>query len=282
MTAIKKIICPVDFSPTSENALCYALRLADHYRAEVWLLHVLFPEAEAVAEVPLSVPSFDQSYFDETAQELQSFSDRVLSQVIDELEHPPVLYRDLEMGATAAVINQIAAREEADLVVMGTHHPAQTSWLFGSVARATIQRPSVPTLIVPSGCEYAAPRHITFATDLRTTDPLHLLEVANILDSFAPVIRCVHVSTPDEGQHPLDLNDLARIFASHSTEHNITFHDLEEDDITEALEQFNIIYHADLQVMIRPRRNFLHNLFHRSQTKRTVRQTEVPLLVVPG
>ncbi len=279
---IKKIICPVDFSPTSENALRYALRLADHFQAEISLLHVMLPEMEVATEVPLSMPVVNRRQLDDAKEELQHFSDRVLTSVIEQLKHAPVLYRDLEVGAPAPMINQIAQREEADLVIMGTHHPEQASWLFGSIARATIQRPNVPVLIVPDHYRYTSPQHITFATDLRTTDPLHLLETASLLRSFQPIIRCVHVTTPDEPAHDLDLTDFARIFNDEAQDCPITFHELEEEDVTVALEQFNIVYHTDLQVMIRPKRGFLEGLFHYSQCKRTAKQTEVPLLVIPG
>lgn len=281
MPTIQKILCPVDFSPTSENALRYALLLADYYRAEVVLLNVLFPETEAVAEVPLAVPSINRARLDDTRAELQQFSDRVLTQVIEQLKNAPILLSDLEVGATAPTINQIADREEVDFVVMGTHGKEQTSWLFGSVAQSAIRHLHVPILIVPTDTEFSEPQHITFATDLHRTDPLHVMEIDNLLEPFTTVIRCVHVDTPNHPPCELYMEDLVRVFAGAGLDSNITFHELEEEDVTEALEEFNIVYHTDLQVMVRPRRGFLENLFHRSQTKQTAKVTQVPLLVIP-
>ena len=42
MLQIKSILCPVDFSESSVNAYEYAQSLARHYKANLFLLHVLY------------------------------------------------------------------------------------------------------------------------------------------------------------------------------------------------------------------------------------------------
>ncbi|MCB0638653.1 MAG: universal stress protein [Lewinella sp.] len=251
MQAIKKILCPVDFSSVSENALRYALLLADVLEAEIKLLHVLYPETE-VAEIAVGVPTVTRQRLEDTEEELREFVEKVITSVVGRLEHAPAVFSDLEVGATVPVIHQITNRDEIDLIVMGTHGDERPSWFLGSVARALLRQPEVPVLIVPSGIQFEPPRHVTFATDLNRTDILHIMEVARWLGKFDPVIRCVHVHTPGEEILDLHLDELSDVFQDKSRGMNVTFHELEEDEVTEALEAFNIIYHADLQVMIRP------------------------------
>ena len=97
-------------------------------------------------------------------------------------------------------------------------------------------------------------------------------------EALAPGMERVHYAAPK----PEDLDELMSVFKNQLQGINITFHQSEEEDTTEALEAFNLMYHIDLQVLVRPRRNFFQELFHRSQSKRTAEYTHVPLLIWPG
>ena len=55
--AIKKILAPTDFSPSSEKGLKYALRFAREFGAEVTLLHILEPIVPLTFEgLPMRLP----------------------------------------------------------------------------------------------------------------------------------------------------------------------------------------------------------------------------------
>lgn len=282
MANIKKILCPLDFSSVSENALRYALQFADTFKAEVYLLHIIEPAVSVTMDAPHSMPITNTKIIEDVREELRHFSEKVLTQVSEKLKNAPSLFSDIEIGPKGITINDLAIRIKADLVIMGTHDEENKSWWDSSVASEVLESPTTPVLIVPEDSEYSAIERLSFATDLHRADLLHLLEVVELLKPLQPDIRCIHVVEDEKEQTEIKLDELVHAFNHQIQDINITFHQLEEEDTTEALEAFNLIYHVDLQILVKPQRNFLSALFHSSQSKKTARYTHIPLLVMPG
>lgn len=279
---IKTILCPVDFTACSENALRYALQLADKYQAKIQLLHVIMPATEAVLEVPGAMPMANRRLEEDTRTALIQLTDKVLTQIGEKLQHAPVLNSQVEVGTPGFLMQEVAADQEAQLIVMGTKRQEKRPWYLGSVASDALQKTACPLLIVPDGASFEPFERVSLATDLRLADIGHLLELNHLLQPFHPDIRCIHVKDGSTKTGNLPFDYLATLCEQQLPQVNVTFHELEEDDTTEALEAFNLVYHVDLQVMTRPHRSFFSELFHRSQVRRTVKYTHVPVLVLAG
>ncbi len=104
--AIERILVPIDFSPSSDAALDYALSVADETGAEVEVLHVWSP----------TEPRAQSTIFAETPQ--GAAMERRLSAA--ESSHPARVSGRLEFGdEPSSVILSILENEPFDLVVMG-------------------------------------------------------------------------------------------------------------------------------------------------------------------
>lgn len=105
--SIEKILVPIDFSPSSDAALDYALSVAGETGAEVQVLHVWSPTA----------PDTPPTIFAETPQ--GAAMERRLSAA--ESAHAVRVSGRLEFGEEPShVILSILERERFDLVVMGS------------------------------------------------------------------------------------------------------------------------------------------------------------------
>lgn len=281
MAKIQRILCALDFSDAAENALRYALKLADNYGAKLHLLHVLEPITDAMLEIPQTVPAVNRRLVEETRENLQKLAEDTLTELGEELENEIEITTEVEMGPVGLTVNEIA-KDDADLIVVGTRGEEGKPWWMSSVSKDVIDHPSVPVLVVPAAGAYAPFDRISFATDLQQADVLHLLRLREFLAPQAPEIRCLHIVANENEKTEISFAEMVDVFSKQLDDVPVMFHQSEEDDTTEALEGFNLMYHIDLQVLVRPRRNFFQELFHRSQSKRTAGYTHIPLLVWPG
>ena len=143
---IQKILCPVDFSDCSAKALQYAVELAGTLKAELTLLHVVdlqYASAYAASEVPNVLPEFD--HIRESARE-------EIEGMVEECRRklPGIAVNSLLVeGVPYHEIVEEAEKEEADLVVMGTHgRTGLTHLLIGSVAERVVRNSICPVLTV--------------------------------------------------------------------------------------------------------------------------------------
>ena len=133
MQPIKRILCPVDFSQTSREALAYAERLAGAQGAEVILVHAFdVPETYGLSQVRPANPKLVEQ----------------LDAIGPSLPNVPVS-RVLHAGVPGEVICWLAQERECDLIVMGTHGRTGLSHLFlGSVAEHVVRHARCPVLTV--------------------------------------------------------------------------------------------------------------------------------------
>jgi len=149
MLAFKKILVPVDFGPSSEEALHVAIDLAKKLGSELTIVHVW--EVPAYAYSGMEFSTIDLL---NPAREL---AQKELDAKLETLRKEGTVAQGvLRCGRPwyelAAAIEELAP----DLVVMGTHgRHGLARALLGSVAEKTVRHSTSPVLTVPSKEERA-------------------------------------------------------------------------------------------------------------------------------
>jgi nucleotide-binding universal stress UspA family protein len=126
---IRKILCCIDFSVSSERAMEYALSLAEAYDAEVTFLHVLEDVSNSA------------NIADETT---------VATAKLEKLLPPAArnstrIHLEVRLGKACQEILRLAAETQSDVIVAGAQgrHTGSTTW-------RAIQRGARPVVAVPA------------------------------------------------------------------------------------------------------------------------------------
>ena len=143
----KRIVCAVDFSTTSLQALKLALTLAQEGDARLTLLHAIeFPHA--LREIVFSTDAdTDRLHAAAEAEYLR----RLRALVPAAARTYCTVTSQVGEGKPAREIGRAAAAEQADLIVMGVQgRGAVDLMVFGSNTNAVIRSATCPVLIVPT------------------------------------------------------------------------------------------------------------------------------------
>ncbi len=282
MNKTRKILFPSDFSDTAQNAFQHCLVIAEKLDAKISLLHAVYPEYETL-DLPVMAAKATKDKVEAARVALNSFRDYGVAetkeqQVITDL---PDIEIDVEVGGPVGVINTIARRDEADLIIMGTkgEHDAVERAL-GSVTTGVIERVPCPVIVVPEKADYKDIVTVAYATDLREADPFHLWKATRILEVFHPVLHIVHIDTGNGEVEEVDFSELRELFSERVPTLQIQFHNIRDTTVEKGLEDFVETYDIDLLVMFAPNHSFLERIFQRSNTRRMARKTHIPLLLL--
>jgi len=149
MLPIKKIIAPTDFSERSITAIAVAAELAEHFAAEIVLVHALYPVPPTVptapvaaAQPPLNVEAYRESLIVGAEKNLETLIKPKL---------PPGIHcrTETRWGSPAETIIDMAAKESADLIVICTRGATGLSrFVSGSVTEKVVRLSDVPVLTV--------------------------------------------------------------------------------------------------------------------------------------
>lgn len=133
-----RLLVPMDFTASSDAALRFAAMLAERLHGQISIVHVFDPWA-AVGQDHARVREFKTR---KLAQRVR----KVMSALKSDLSDFNTI---LAPGDAGEVILNLAKREVADLIVMGTHGRRGLQRLvLGSVAGSVVRRAGCPVLVV--------------------------------------------------------------------------------------------------------------------------------------
>jgi len=145
MLQYRRILVPVDFSPSCDRALNMACTLATEFQAELHLLyvkedlHFVFPEP--------GMPTWGTGEFLAHQAEIAAAKLAVLPD--DDNYKQLKVVRQCRDGSAGTEITNYAVSENIDLIVMGTHgRGIITRLVLGSVAAHVVRTAPCPVMTV--------------------------------------------------------------------------------------------------------------------------------------
>ncbi len=143
-----KIICATDLSNLDTNSIEKAVQLADQFNVPLIILKVFeeFMNKDEMEMLRVKVDSV-QAEFEEKALEAKS----KMKAIIDQYSQGNLQVEySLKEGKASRIICDEAAKEGADLIVLGASHKASLSkFILGTTASYVIEHAEIPVLVVP-------------------------------------------------------------------------------------------------------------------------------------
>ena len=129
MISLKNILCPIDHSDCSKEALKYAVTLAMRDKAKLLLLHIIDIRSFSEGLEAMSKPLPDE----ETLEQLRA---KLLDCIPEEIRDDMDVEAIVAQGIPFAEIISTAKEKEIDMIVIGSHGRTGLSHIMlGSVSR---------------------------------------------------------------------------------------------------------------------------------------------------
>lgn len=191
---LRSILCPVDFSEQSRHALRLAGALAARYQSRLVVLSVVDPLLAEAARAALKLDLAKT----ETGPALEAFVTATWPGAELPSPRPAV---EVRVGNSSEVILEVAARDAADLIVMGTQGLGGIrKWLVGSTMERVLRATRTPVLAVPpiSHVRNAAfdVDAILAATDFTNSSAAAVASAAKFARNLNVPLLLVHVVEP--------------------------------------------------------------------------------------
>jgi nucleotide-binding universal stress UspA family protein len=273
-----QILVPIDFSTCSENALIFALQLADKIKADLLLLNVLTLKGSDLENIAFVPDEIDERR-NQSKLRMVKFIQKVTENNPFSLDETPSIQTIIEMGRIEATICDAALKNEVDYIVMGTQGENSTlDKYLGSISSNVLKNSPCPVIVIPENSHFAEKPIIGYATDFSDADPFEIWKAIKLFNLFQPKIKCVHFSGKDlynKGR----IKEFELYFAETAPDLNVEFYNILVEDKVKAMNEFIDEQKINLLVMYKPDRAFFESIFHQSYTQKMAKHTQVPLLV---
>ena len=278
-TKIQRILCPVDFSETSERALRYAAALASCWNADIVVVHAYLFDPP---------PYFTESQIEELTDQwgdargnaedrLREFVKRALG------ESPPHLETLVVEAAATDAISASASTFSADLIVMGTHgYRGLRRLLLGSVAEHVLHSSEIPVLMVRP--DTTAPkgevviRNVLCPVNNTPAARQAIGYAASVANCYGATLTLLHVKESSPGPMVSDWCSWAAVERSHCQVQEMT----REGKVAEEVLTLASEMSCDLLVVGAWHRPLLDRTVIGCTTAPIVRHADSPVLIVPA
>jgi nucleotide-binding universal stress UspA family protein len=270
---MNSILVPIDFSETSENALKYAVSIANYLSFKIVLLHV--------DSMPLMNNEFqDVSFIVNKSREeyLELLKSKALQLKKDLVLNGSIEYFSAT-GELKSTIESFISEHNIDYVVMGITgcDSAITQFLLGSNAVSLSKDINVPLFIIPKKYHYKLITKMVYACQLDVKDPIGIAKVKALNAVFGSSLFVLHVIPNDHflSKKESDIeydNEQKLEQVDHQT------YVVQSDDVSEAIIDFIGTNDIDLVIMEQRDYSFLEKIVHVSETKRLSFKSPIPII----
>ena len=288
VSAIRRILVPIDFSPFAMNAARYAVHVAKQKQAEIVLVHAFFN--------PIVSPwGYDNTYIypssvTDALHEIEEHATRGMTKFVSELRQymeekelfDVTLTTRLVGGIAEETILELAESDNFDLIVLGAKGKSRSDYWYGSVTAKIMQKAKIPVLAIPEKSVYKDEmfKRIMYATNFDKSDGPAIRMLLNIARPLDVHVHVVHIDTTSENPFAnYDLNHFKEKYAGIPEDVPMDFDLIKNDNQVKGIEQYIKEKEIDIISLTTHKRNLITSILKPSVARELLFHTSIPLLV---
>ncbi len=275
----RKILVPVDFSPVSHNAYCYARELAKVFNCTLELIH-----AYSVSYTNNTVTSLmAESGMAKTVQaKMDTFIGKYKEDELGTILTKVVINKHIKRSAAVPLIVQQSKADDVFLIVMGTTGKHELgAYMLGSVGSRVAQRAHSPVLLIPEKAKYRPFQNILYASNFESSPKSMLREIINFSNLFRSAVHFVHVKGKESGEDFQETKKeiFDQLFKGGDPAFSFNMDLVKNDSVVNGLNQYADENKIDLIVLVNKQRGFFDSLMGKSESKNMALDMKHPLMV---
>lgn len=271
---MKKILVPIDFSASSENASRLAGRIAKKSDSEVHLLHLVELPSGIIDMASGSNFSIPESmlYLRKVKEQIDNFKSEFFNKKTP-ITHS-IRFQNPHQG-----IQEYAQKIDADLIVMGSkgHSPLEEI-LIGSNTEKVVRTSKTPVLVVKKDDDNFRPKNIVFASSFKNGKDEAFKKMLDFSNKFNSKVHLLKVNTPQKFESS---QDSKKKMQDYIDKHNLEKHTINvvsDTSVEKGILQFADDINADVIALGTHGRSGLSHIFNGSITKHLSKNALRPML----
>ena len=271
------ILCPIDFSECALNALEYAAKIGEKYKAKLIVFHVLNRQ-DYQNLFPLDLDGIFQKEFVE--KKLKSLQEAVLKESLPKgLKSCEVVIFE---GSIVQNTISYSQKINANLIVVGTEGINEfRKQVFGSRSCKMVLQTDRDILVVPRKAFFKRPRKLVYASDYVDEDKSAIKKVVAFAKFFDSEIDIVHISSRsrliEKALHKTMVEEIKPAISYKFVNYVLKAF---RDDVALGIENYLQLAKGDILVTVSKKKDFFDQLFTKNLSQKMSYFITKPLWVI--
>lgn len=269
---MKKILLTTDFSENAQTAIEYGLQLFGSENVSYTLLNTYKEPGSSTAAMV--------SITDYLRQESETLLGEALESLKEKYPNHTITTSSI-YGSLYPVINALASKDMADIIVVGTRGATQVQNFFlGSNTMDVLRNVQIPTVVVPRSYHFEPIKTIALAVDFKPLGDVSILEpVIHLAKEKGAAINAFHIQESGDDAMTNASPEVVRLFSElGDIQHQ--FDNIFNENVAAGIGSYMNESHAEMLSIVARKHNFIERLFQKSITKEVSLLATFPLFVV--
>jgi nucleotide-binding universal stress UspA family protein len=271
---MKQILLASDFSANAENAMEYAMWLAQKLKLEVCVIHAIPPTAGINNNTYDAI--FIEDYYDKKREQLKEWAAPFGAR--EEFKDVTVT-TICGVGFLKNVISRYIDENHVELLVMGITESTGIGGMIASNADVIVSLVQIPTLIVPLESKFSHEPVITLATDYETRFSADDINAINelILAFGSEKLKVLYVTEKTDEKHIAIGESKLKELVKHT---DLEFNYINESSPLNGIMTFIEEHNTDILCLVKHHHNVVYRLFNRDTVNKVMNRSVKAILVL--
>ena len=274
---IRKIVIPYDFSETAALALEHAVFMAKFYSAQILLVHVVESRSFTASITSAFTKSDDDAVKDSANQKLK--------EIADDIHHRSgikVIFTT-QGGTIYKNIVKLAADEEADIILMGTHGVSGFQEFFmGSNAYRVVSEAPCPVITVQGHAKRIGFRNIVLPVDDSHASRQKVPSTCDLAMKYNAVVHIAGLMTDKdelfERKFRIKVEQVEEYLEKHDVTYTTTY--IHGDNLAKMTMEYSNEINADLVVIMTEQEPNITGFFLGNYAQQVVNHCKIPVMSI--
>lgn len=278
---MKRILVPIDFSTSSQNAAKYAANMAVDLNMKVTLFHVieLYQYTAWVQETEIITPTFPLN----DIPKMELIAQNNLTQIEQELKQinkDLIVEKLLIKGTYIYELIPQTAIDETEFIVVSSFNNHDFLDNTKSNMRILYYESACPIIIVPQNAKYQSINNLLYVASFQPYDIEILEHISKTLQPTLPETKILQIINhkPDY-EDKLKLLGFQKLVENTFSNQSFKFDMIRNKDIENTIKEFAEKNKNDLVVLIKENKHLLQSMFEYVHSLKLSQMLHIPLLL---
>ena len=267
---MKQLLVALNFSEQSLVIFKYAMKLAQHFGANVDFAYIL-PETQIGEEQG----KYYNKVKDQHVEKAESRLHEYIQSHYGKQYHEILINTHVRVGGVSEELTELAMVLGSELLLVGKHYQTRFSF-FDDTANSLISTCPCPVMTIPENSQYCSIKRIIYASTFLLEDCNAIFQLQQWLETFKGELICINVSK-DKSQLVLAKRKMAileRLFP----QEDITFRCFMSEKAL-SIERYTSLNEGDILCSMHKDRNMFQLLFQPSTSKALANKSPRPMII---
>ncbi len=267
---MEKILLAVDFSKHTPALISVALDLSYFLGTRLHILHVTGMPNHHIDLPNLDLEKVKDQKLEALKMQMEEFTSADFQKIKITLE--------VKIGFPGTVIQDIAEREEADLIIMGMASKTKER-IIGSIAIQVLNESDISVFLVPPGFQYQGIDHILYCGNFDFRDLGAVNYFSRWLKAFDATFTYTHFVDSKEKESEAAFK-MKLLKDTYKQRKRIKTQVLKGGTFRDAMMDFAKLSKADLVVYLSKRKTLLQRFLGLDSVEDMIQKTVLPVMVI--